>query len=105
MPKNSIKAFLKKYVIPMTPLAIHEPRVILLNRDIRKFLRKVDVKGNVLDVGAQKAQYKKYVKCKKYLTLDLEPTHNPDICCDAHEIESKPNAFQMVIATEVLEHC
>ena len=105
MLKSDLKKFAKKYIFPSTPLIIPEIRVILLNRDIKKFLNKVEINGDVLDVGAQKAQYKKYVKCRKYMTLDLDPSHNPDICCDAHEIKSKPKSFQMVIATEVLEHC
>lgn len=100
-----IKSFLKNYVLAITPLKIPEIRVILLNRDVKKFLSNVKINGEVLDVGAQKAQYKKYVKAEKYLTLDIDPSHNPDICCDAHDIKSKGNRFGLVIATEVLEHC
>ena len=36
--------------------------------------------------------------------MDINPANNPDICSDIHNIKSKSNYFDTVIATEVLEH-
>lgn len=60
--------------------------------------------GTVLDVGAQNSPYKNIIPYTKYMTLDIDEKLDPDICCDVHNINWQSNYFDVVIATEVLEH-
>jgi SAM-dependent methyltransferase len=105
MKDGKLKRFLGKYIVPLTPVNIPEIRGILLKKDIDNFLKNVKIKGKVLDVGSQKAPYRKYFNKDSYSTLDIDQSCNPDILCDAHNMICKSNTFQMVLAIEVLEHC
>ena len=60
--------------------------------------------GIVLDVGAKHAPYRSTISADTYMTLDLDPANEPDICCDVHQIDWASEYFDAVIATEVLEH-
>lgn len=100
-----IKKILGKYILPLTPLRISQVGGILLGKKIRDFLKNVEITEDILDVGAQRKQYKKYFHPKKYFALDSEEKWEPDICCDAHNIKCEKDKFELVIATELLEHC
>jgi len=60
--------------------------------------------GVTLDVGGGRAPYRDLVPHTKYLTLDVDPTKHPDICCDLHHVAWESNYFDTILATEVLEH-
>jgi len=38
------------------------------------------------------------------MRLDIDPTDQPDLLCDLHEVKWESNYFDSAIATEVLEH-
>ena len=62
----------------------------------------------ILDVGGKKVNKRgdfnidNYMKNVKYLNID--PTTNPDYCCDAAMIPVVENYFSGIICSEVLEH-
>jgi len=72
----------------------------VLNNELKKYFSRLK-KGKVLDIGAGDSPYKKFIAHTEYLTLDLK---NADIECDFHKIKWKPDYFDIVIATEILEH-
>ena len=62
--------------------------------------------GLVLDAGGASARYKKYIPHLEYRVLDIAPEYHPDYCCDIHDMKIIPHeTFDVVIASEVLEHC
>lgn len=94
---NNIKRILSKFI----------PKRNIARRDLDQILYKLFKKlkpGIVLDMGSAHSPYKNKIPYKKYLTMDINPSNNPDICSDIHNIKSKSNFFDTAIATEVLEH-
>ena len=75
---------------------------ISLEKELLPLIKKS--KGKCLDIGSMNAPYKKLLNVKEYLTLDINPKSKPDIIGDVHNIPSKNDAFDTVIATELLEH-
>lgn len=62
--------------------------------------------GKVLDVGSRHQPYKSIIKFKEYFTLDLDPKQKPNFLVDAQTFKGVPkNSFNLVMATELLEHC
>jgi SAM-dependent methyltransferase len=61
--------------------------------------------GVVLDVGAKSSPYKSMVRHIEWMTLDANPETGADIVADVHRIPWESEYFDVVIATEVLEHC
>jgi SAM-dependent methyltransferase len=59
----------------------------------------------VLDVGSKDAPYRRFVRATSYLTLDVKPELGADVVGDIHDIPRTDDSFDVVIATEVLEHC
>jgi SAM-dependent methyltransferase len=76
---------------------------ITLNVLLEKVLSRISVKS-VLDVGAKHSPYVSFFKHRKYVRLDLLPDSQPDIVGDLHKLKIKDRTFDMVLATEVLEH-
>ncbi len=60
--------------------------------------------GVVLDIGAKFSPYREHIPYTRYLTLDVDASNNPDLCCDVHDIEWESDYFDTIVATEVLEH-
>ena len=60
--------------------------------------------GVVLDVGAKDSPYRRHLVAGRYMTLDLDPGSQPDICADLCAIPWESDYFDLVLATEVLEH-
>jgi len=100
-----VRKILKEYIKPITPFGISGVGGILLSKNIKKFMENIKIKGDVLDIGGQRKQYKKYFHSGRYFSLDLDKRWNPEICCDAHDIKCEENKFELVIASEILEHC
>ena len=68
---------------------------------IKQFLRLEP--GVVLDVGAKAAPYQQHIPATRYVRLDIDPSRQPDICADVHELEGEPE-FDTVLVIEALEH-
>jgi SAM-dependent methyltransferase len=102
---SMLKWLLRKYIFPLIPtLRIPPVSQINLDRALRKQFKRLNPEGVVLDVGSWDSPYKKQIPHSKYMTLDIDPQEHPDICCDIHKIKWKPNYFDTIIVTEVLEH-
>lgn len=76
-----------------------------LDRAFNKSVSKISRGLEVLDIGAKDAPYREKLNAKKYTTLDIDESFNPDICCDAHNMPIEDGTYDVVIATEFLEHC
>ena len=61
--------------------------------------------GAVLDVGSKDAPYRRFVTATEYLTLEVAPGPGVDVVGDVHDIPRPDASFDVVICTEVLEHC
>ncbi|HMB89718.1 MAG TPA: class I SAM-dependent methyltransferase [Rhodothermales bacterium] len=79
---------------------------ITLERELKKQFARLKQRGGgrVLDVGAKQAPYVEDIAATTYLTLDIDKSCNPDLCCDLHDVEWTSEYFDTIIATEVLEH-
>ena len=92
------------HMIPLIPtLKIKSVTRLGLEAALKPYFKKVEP-GVVLDVGAKNYPYKKYIPFTKYLTLDLNKSCNPNIICDLHNVGWKSDYFDVVIATEIIEH-
>jgi len=63
-------------------------------------------RARVLEIGANKySLYSKKIRAASYRTMDIQRENEPTICADIHEIPMRDQSVDVVIATEVLEHC
>ena len=76
---------------------------ISLERELLRHFARLEP-GVVLDVGSKRSPYRDKIPHTRYLRLDIDPRRQADLCCDIQDIRSEPEAFDTVIATEVLEH-
>ncbi|MCM8787955.1 MAG: class I SAM-dependent methyltransferase [Candidatus Omnitrophica bacterium] len=77
---------------------------ISLELELLPLLSKLKVK-RVLDVGSKDSPYKNKISYKEYKRLDISKESNPDYVADLHNLNNLPrNYFDLVLATEVLEH-
>ena len=96
--------FVRTAVWPRIPtLRIASVNRIGLNRLLLRQFARLDA-GCVLDVGAKGSPYTQVIPSTQYLRLDIDPTSEPDICCDIHHLDWKAHSFDTVVAVEVLEH-
>jgi len=83
--------------------------LVLTNRRVRmqKFFSKSGNVGNVLDVGAQYCPYYPLFehKCESYTSLDIVDTPIVDIVCNAEDMPVDDCTYDLVLCTQVLEHC
>lgn len=83
--------------------------LVLSNRRVRmqKFFSKTGNLGNVLDVGAQYCPYYPLFehKCESYTSLDIVDTPIVDIVCNAEDMPIDDCSYDLVLCTQVLEHC
>ncbi len=78
---------------------------ILLDIELKKIFQNSSGK-QVLDVGGKNRPYHEYLHCKKYTCVDINPDFRPDIIADAHDLNVISNEeYDLILATEVLEHC
>ena len=97
--KGAILSIINSFPTKKIPSATR----INLENLLKKHFKKLEP-GIVLDVGAKKSPFRKYIPYTKYMTLDISKESKPDICCDIHNIKWRPGYFDTVIATELLEH-
>ncbi len=83
--------------------------LVLSNRRerMRKFFAACEQVGSVLDVGAQYCPYYPLFrgKCDSYSSLDIVPNDIVDIVCDAEDMPIEDGSYDLVLCTQVLEHC
>ena len=76
-------------------------------RHMDAFFAQRESVGHVLDVGAQYCPYYPLFKekCTSYTSLDVVDTPIVDIACDASNMPIDDGSYDLVLCTEVLEHC
>ena len=83
--------------------------LVLSNRRARmqKFFERRESVGNVLDVGGQYCPYYPLFrdKCVSYASMDVVDTPIVDIVCNAEEMPVEDCCYDLVLCTQVLEHC
>jgi len=83
--------------------------LVLSNRRARmqKFFERRESVGNVLDVGGQYCPYYPLFrdKCVSYASMDIVDTPIVDIVCNAEEMPVEDCGYDLVLCTQVLEHC
>jgi len=83
--------------------------LVLSNRRARmeRFFSNKKAVGKVLDVGAQYCPYYPLFqnKCESYTSLDIVETAIVDVVCNAEEMTIEDCQFDLVLCTQVLEHC
>ena len=83
--------------------------LVLSNRriHIQEFFSARERVGKVLDVGAQYCPYFPFFrdKCESYTSMDLVDTPIVDIVCDAEDMPVEDCSYDLVLCTQVLEHC
>ncbi len=78
---------------------------IALDKELHKILEEW-CGDSVIDIGGKNRPYKRFLRCKKYVCIDINPENNPDIVADAHNLKIIENEqYDLVLATEILEHC
>ncbi len=64
------------------------------------------LEGNVIvDVGGKSSRYRSLVGHKEYINVDVDPDVRPTAVGDIHALPLRSDAIDVVIATEILEHC
>ena len=81
-------------------------RRFLKNQLIRRLIRKNIERGNVVvDVGSGSSPYRVNTEDIYYVSLDLSRNEFVNILGDAHNLPFRDKCANVVICTEVLEHC
>lgn len=74
----------------------------LTRKRLEKFLAFHATKEKVLDVGSGGSAYGKFFPNR--ISVDVDPSRNPDMIADAHNLPFNDEEFEIIICTEVLEH-
>ncbi len=79
----------------------------ITRKNLEKFLKQHSTDTLVLDVGAGNVEtnhsYTKFFP-NRY-TVDIDPEREPDLVGDIHNLSLDNNSYDVVLCTEVLEHC
>ncbi len=82
---------------------LFQPERYLLKKQIKA--NAYYIKGVVLDAGSGDGErYKKFFKFDKYIKLDIDSSHHPDIVGSVEDIPLGNNSVDSVVSTQVLEH-
>lgn len=77
-----------------------------LDEALRPFFDALPPLDKVLDIGGgQNNPYAKWIRAKSYQVLDPDASTHPDIVGDVHKLKIRSNTYDLILATEVLEHC
>jgi len=68
-----------------------------------QFIKKHATNVQVLDIGSSFSPYQEYFPNR--VTMDINPKFGTDFVGDIHQMPFKDETFEMIICTEVLEHC
>lgn len=75
-----------------------------LDAKLREVLPAAPV-DRVLDLGSKDAPYRRLVAARRYDRLDLSRSQRPAVVGDAHRLPFRDGTYDLVLATQVLEHC
>jgi SAM-dependent methyltransferase len=75
-----------------------------LDAKLREVLSGLPV-DRVLDLGSKDAPYRHLVAARRYDRLDLSVSRRPAVLGDAHRLPLRDGTYDLVLATELLEHC
>jgi SAM-dependent methyltransferase len=110
--KYSLEEFVRAQEIAQArlyPSIFASNYLVLSNRRVRmqEFFSTRERVGQVLDVGAQYCPYYPLFrgKCDSYSSLDIVPGAIVDIVCNAEEMPIEDGSYDLVLCTQVLEHC
>ena len=96
--------YLREDVWPRIPtLRMRSANRMSLDRLLTRQFARLST-GLVLDIGSKGAPYSSAIPHTRLVTLDVDPSRKPDICCDIHDLEWENDYFDTVVAIEVLEH-
>lgn len=74
---------------------------------LEPFLAQYQTEATVLDVGAGRVSsnhsYERFFPNR--VTVDIDPKREPDHVADIHALPFTDNTYDMVLCTEVIEHC
>ena len=83
--------------------------LVLRNRRVHMqvLFARMDRVGALLDVGAQYCPYFPLFadKCDSYTSMDIVDTPIVDIVCNAENMQAGDCSYDLVLCTQVLEHC
>ena len=73
---------------------------ITLNQELQRQFERLRRHGAgvLLDVGAKQAPYKERIAATTYMTLDIDESRSPDICCDLHNVQWPSEYFDTIVA-------
>jgi len=80
----------------------------LVDKGVAEFSEKINIRENILDVGAGSGQYRNFFKNKHYITIDMG-LEQPDmkginVIGDICLLPFKSSTLDNILCTEVLEH-
>jgi SAM-dependent methyltransferase len=75
-----------------------------MERELTKLLVGLTPK-RVLDMGAEDAPYRNMISAVQYVTVDITADHGANLVSDISNLACRNAVFDLVLATEVLEHC
>lgn len=75
-----------------------------LDAKLREVLRGVPV-DRALDLGSKDAPYRRLVAARRYDRLDMSCSRHPAVVGDAHRLPIRDGTYDLVLATQLLEHC
>lgn len=82
---------------------LFQPDRYFLEKQIKKNARYIN--GVVLDAGSGGSQrYRSFFKFDKYIKLDINSSHHPDIIGSVEDIPLGDSSVDSVLSTQVLEH-
>jgi len=91
------------------PSVFESNYMVLSNRRVRMedFFSRAERIGKVLDVGAQYCPYYPMFenRCESYTSMDVVHTPIVDIVCNAEAMALADCSYDLVLCTQVLEHC
>lgn len=80
-----------------------QPERYLLKQQIKKHAHYL--RGVVLDAGSGGSErYKSFFKFDKYIKIDIDSLHKPDIVGSVENIPFETGSIDSIISTQVLEH-
>jgi SAM-dependent methyltransferase len=94
---------LKNIALKFPSYRIPEAARFSLDRILTRLFKNLNP-GRVLDAGSRHAPYRKLIPHTRYVRLDLDPGSNPDLLCGVEDIQWESDYFDLVLATELLEH-
>ncbi len=75
-----------------------------LDAKLRELLSGLPV-DRALDLGGKDAPYRPLVAARRYDLLDLSSSRHPAVVGDAHRLPFRAGTYDLVLATQLLEHC